>query len=841
MSVAAPGHWDECRARVGASPEAALQPEWSRFFAHLGPEMASELDQRFLDLQREVYDNGITYNVYADAERPQRPWSVDLFPLIVPANEWPTLEAGLKQRAQLLERIMADAYGEQRLLREALIPPALVHGHPGFIASLRGVNSNPQRALHIVAFDLAHGPDGHWWVVSQRTQAPSGLGYLLENRALISRLFPSAFQDLQVQRLGNTYQRLMDGIRANSPAGGSAHVVLLTPGPYNETYFEHAYLARHLGIPLVEGSDLTVRQQRVYLNTLHGLEPVHAIIKRLDDEFLDPLELRSDSTLGIPGLLQAIRAGHVLVANAPGSAFLESPALLGFLPGLSEALLGESLSLPSLPTWWCGERAALDQAQQRLGSSVIKPTFPAHSPNALKDAVLGKTLHRREQDEWAGRIARQGDDYTVQSYIPLSQMPIWLPREAVGHAAWPACGRIDHRSVLLRVFAVADAAGGWHVLPGGLARITVPGMDIASMQRGGSSADVWVLGQPGMAEEQTTYSVTGLTAAQVTTSRKLLVTGRAAENLYWLGRYTERCENTVSLARLVMESLQADHTPSNLQLQWLHRLCTRFGLVPEEVPHPTMAPRVFERTLMAHLTQTKWSTSVGFNLQAMKKAASSVRERISTEHWNLIDRTTIEFFDQARPLTPWGDSASVEMIQRLNTTHRQLAAITGAQTDRMVRDDGWRLLSIGRLLERLYFLSTALSIALDNGALAPTAPDEAVHSALLKLFDSTTTYQAHYQHYRGLDALLALLVHDGDNPRALTYVSKTLRGRLARLAGRERHELDELALQVPEPETWGDHLAPALTQSLPSILQLSEAIGARYFTHADDVGHASDA
>jgi uncharacterized circularly permuted ATP-grasp superfamily protein len=220
--------------------------------------------------------------------------------------------------------------------------------------------------LHIAAFDLARGPDGNWWVVSQRTQAPSGLGYLLENRLSISRLFPEAFEAMHVQRLAATYRALIDGLKAMSPAGADSHIALLTPGPYNETYFEHAYLARYLGLTLVEGSDLTVRDQRLYLKTLRGLEPVHGLLKRLDDEFLDPLELRPDSTLGVPGLLQAIRAGNVLVANAPGSAFLESSALLGFLPALSRHLLGEDLQLPALPTWWCGERAALEAVLPQL-------------------------------------------------------------------------------------------------------------------------------------------------------------------------------------------------------------------------------------------------------------------------------------------------------------------------------------------------------------------------------------------------------------------------------------------------------------------------------------------
>ena len=460
-----------------------LAPDWHRFFNFLGGEGFEDLNHRAANLRRQIRDNGVTYNVYADADGPQRPWSLDLFPLVLSASDWSHIATGISQRARLLDRIMADVYGPQQLLSLGLLPAALVQGHPGYLRPMHGVQPAGGTFLHIAAFDLARGPDGRWWVVSQRTQAPSGLGYLLENRLAISRLFPQAFREMKVQGLAASYKALIDGMKAHSPAGAGAtdkRIVLLTPGPYNETYFEHAYLARYLGLTLVEGSDLLVRDNRLYLKTLQGLEPVHGLLKRLDDEFLDPLELRSDSTLGVPGLLQAIRAGNVLVANAPGSAFLESSALLGFLPALSRHLLEEPLALPSLATWWCGEQAALQEVLPLLKDCVIKGTYPGSGI----DSVIAQTLSRRQLDEWAGRLLRRSDDYTVQAYLPLSQTPTW-------HG-----NRLAPRSAMLRVFAVADGNGSWQVLPGGLARLAGPNDKIASMQQGGSSADVWALGAP---------------------------------------------------------------------------------------------------------------------------------------------------------------------------------------------------------------------------------------------------------------------------------------------------------------------------------------------------------
>ncbi|MBC7434963.1 MAG: circularly permuted type 2 ATP-grasp protein [Bdellovibrionales bacterium] len=836
---AATGHFDELRGAVSAPPiapansgaaqaaaaSAPLTATWNKFFTHLGADGFTDLNRRTANLQRQVRANGVTYNVYADADGPQRPWSLDLFPLIITPDSWTQIEAGVLQRVRLLDRIMADVYGPQTLLAGALLPPALVQGHPGYLRPMHGVAPVGGTHLHIAAFDMARGPDGNWCVVSQRTQAPSGLGYLLENRLTISRMFPEAFHDMGVQRLAASYRALVDGIKQMSNAGADARIVLLTPGPYNETYFEHAYLARYLGLTLVEGSDLTVRDQRLYIRTLKGLEPVHGLLKRLDDEFLDPLELRADSRLGVPGLLQAIRAGNVLVANAPGSAFLESTALLGFLPALSRRLLGEDLKLPSLPTWWCGERAAMQAVLPQLGDRVIKPTYP---DSTMSNAVVGKTLTRRELDEWAGRIVRQGEEHTVQAYLPLSQMPIW-------HG-----DRLAPRSVMLRVFAVADGPQSWRVLPGGLARIATAELEIASMQRGGSSADVWV--QTEGAVDQTTLLLPDTSLAALT-HRANSVTSRAAENLFWLGRYTERTENTIRLARLTLECLNGEDQSSQPLLAWLSELAEGNALVLSKVPPATQARRVFERSLIAGLADIELSTSVGHNLRALKGAASALRERLSQEQWNVIVRAERDFFRQSAGYAGDGDYSSVEALAVLENINGYMAAMTGAQTDRMTRDDGWRLLSTGRHIERLGFLASSLAQGFESGSVF----EDGGFEAMIALFDSTITFHAQYQQSRDMSALLDLLVLDRDNPRSLGWVAQTLRGRLAKLAGSAAGELPDIALMVPDPREWsieamctrdaaGQYavLIAHLQECSQAAYLLSDAVGTRYFTHSSD-------
>jgi len=906
---AAAGHFDELRGRVsegpapaetpapvqptlrtaGSTPETAspspdqpeaaaaaddsLSPEWTRFFNFLGADGFHDLNHRTANLRRQIRDNGVTYNVYADANGPQRPWALDLFPMMVSAGDWAQIEAGIQQRARLLDRVMADIYGPQELLSKGLLPSALVHAHPGYLRGMQGVQPAGGTYLHIAAFDIAHGPDGRWSVVSQRTQAPSGLGYLLENRLTISLLFPEAFREMKVERLGASYKALVDGLKAMSPGDGSdeSRVVLLTPGPYNETYFEHAYLARFLGLTLVEGSDLLVRDDKLYLKTLRGLERVHGVLKRLDDEFLDPLELRSDSTLGVPGLLQVIRAGNVLVVNTPGSAFLESSALLGFLPALSEHLLGETLALPSLATWWCGEQAVLQDVLGQLKNSVIKPTYPGSG----MESVIGHTLSRRALDEWAGRIVRRGEDYTVQAYLPLPQTPTWQGE------------RISPRSAMLRVFAVADGKGSWQVLPGGLARLAGKNENMSSMQHGGSSADVWVLGDSSAAKAVAPRAEQpALAWAKAPLRHRPPVTSRAAENLFWLGRYTERAENSTRLAQITLQCLGGEDQNSQPLLAWLTSMAVGNALVLDTVPPATHARRVFERALIANLADTEQAASVGFNLRALKSAASAVRERLSQEQWHVIVRSEVDFFQRCAVFSAEGQGqtqsqggqsqsqsqylleySSVEALRALEAASSFLSAMTGAQTDRMTRDDGWRLLSMGRLIERLNTLAGALARGFETGSVF----EEGGFNAMVALFDSTITFHAQYQQRRDIPALLDLLVLDRDNPRSLGWVVQTLRGRLAKLAGSAPGDMPELAMELPDPGSWvladlcagmqtvadseagnahesnesnasdeGDEnrqqhdgrLVQMLEQCCDAALDLSDTLSRRYFSHA---------
>ena len=828
------GHYDAFRNAEG------MRPKWRTFFENAvkmlpvggrTPQaLVSELAELQKTLARKIENNGITYNLYSDAVSQPRPWSLDLLPMIIDAPQWQQIERGVAQRAELLNRILADIYGPQDLVKNGMLPTALIHGHPAYLRPVHGAMPRGRVFLHIAAFDLARGPDGNWWVMSQRTQAPSGLGYALENRMIVSRLFPDAFRALKVDKLADSYKTLIASLVAHSPAGSDARVVLLTPGPYNETYFEHVYLARYLGIALVEGGDLVVRDERVWLKTLKGLEPVDVIVRRLDDDFLDPLELKADSALGVPGLMQAYRAGNVVLANAPGTGFLESAAILGFLPKICKALLGAPLAIPSIASWWCGERSALRTLIPQLSEYVLKPTFNDRGRRFVP--AIGKALSAREREQWTGRIALRPEDFSAQAFLPLSHTPSWQ-----GLTEASPTQPIASSAAMIRVFALSNGPGQWHVMPGGLARIAPAGKDVVSMYRGGSSADLWVI--TGRATEDATPLSATLTP--IATHRATLgIASRAAENLFWFGRYTERLENTTRLARVTLEALSSIDEESPETLEWLHRLALTNGLINKAVPTPKQSAHVFERALIASLADKEaklGAYSVAATLSSLGYSAFAVRERLALEQWSLVAASAAEFDTMMAGETRTTQQA-LRALERLSTN---VMAMTGAQTDRMTRDDGWRLLSIGRHIERLSTLAAALAEAFDTG----TLDSDIGFSLVLGLFDSTITYRSRYLQQRDPQALIELLALDPDNPRSLAWIAQSLASRIAKLADTAKGTVPPILVPFVLPHQWNTAHITKLA-SLPDIepmvdllrkvnvegTAISDALSQRYFSHA---------
>ncbi|MGY0194554.1 circularly permuted type 2 ATP-grasp protein [Leptothrix sp. BB-4] len=859
-----PGHHDELRGvlstaeakgdtRGDAATGRGLAPAWRDFFTSTGRDGWQDLAARQARVQRRVRDDGATYNVYADGGHSERTWPLEMLPLVISAPEWARIERGVRQRARMLEAALADIYGPQHLLHEGVLPASLVLAHPQYLRPMHGVKPAGGAWLHLLAIDLARGPDGHWWVVDRRTQAPSGLGYLLENRLIIAQQFPEAFRDLKVQRVAFAFRALMDGLLRSSPAGERSRVALLTPGPRNETYFEHVFLARYLGVSLVEGSDLTVRDQRLYLKTLHGLERVHVLLRRVDDEWLDPLELRPESALGVPGLLQAVRAGEVVLANAPGAGVLETPGLTAFWPGVARRLLGEELKLPATTSWWCGEASVWADSRDRLADYVIVPTFPAGPVTQGFEPVLGSELDAASLRAWQARIDANPAAYTLMSRVRPSELPVWRD------------GRLEPRPVVLRVYAMNDGQGGWCVLPGGLTRVglrpgespagsgaaTPPsakgGADVyLSIQRGSASTDTWVLTDGEV--DPTSLLPSPLAPAELAHWHRV-ITSRSAENLFWLGRYTERAENTVRLARLALEGLPGSSAPV---LGVLHTLLQRHGLIGAGVPSPALpspqAGRLFERALVRALGDPAAGPSVAYNLRALRSCAEALRERLSTEHWAMIQELEQRFSaEMAEVLAAEGHEPLSDVLTVLGGAMMRLSAVTGAQTDRMTRDDGWRLLSVGRQIERLDMLAHALALCFEQGL---DALDDGF-TLMLGLFESTITYRANFQARREVLPLVHLLVLDTDNPRSLAWVARTMRDRLRKLARHDPVWADAVADRLPQPGQWsletlagadeaGRHAAliAALGSCSQAALALSSEISQHLFSHVGSADRA---
>ena len=740
-----------------------VREHWRPLIDRLASEGAESVG-RGVDLARRlIVENGVTYNVYADPQGRDRPWVLDPLPLLLTAEEWQEIELGVIQRASLFDALLDDLYGPQRLLAAGTIPPELPFGHPNFLWPCHGIVPSGGNRLHVYAVDLARSAEGRWWALADRTQTPSGPGYALENRQIVSRVFPDLLSDMHVRSLGGFFGALRENLLRHAPEGETPLAVVLTPGSFNETYFEHAYLARQLGLPLVEGHDLTVRGDTVCLKTLGGLRRVHAIFRRLDDDFCDPVELRADSALGVPGLIAVIRAGRVVVANALGSGVLESAAWMGFMPAAARRLLGEELRLPSVATWWCGEELALDYVVAHFERLVIKPAYP----NQNFEAVLAGELSLDDRAGLLKRVVARPHAYVAQERLAFSQAPVWRGAATGAGAAGTGTG-FASRALGIRVYAVATP-GGYRVMPGGLARIATEAADIVSMQRGGGSKDVWILAADGKPDDPSGST----TLAPRTIARHDELPSRLAENLFWMGRYSERCEDK---ARLLRATLGAR---TNVSL-WPQALAT--------CRHFITLSKAAEAT--HSLFEDANPLGVKADLQRLAWCAAQARSRLSAENWRAISVLQRQFQESV--------DAKSDPRETLDTLLLSLAGLAGFALDDMTQDDGWRLMMLGRRLERMQFLAELLAQRL----LAGGTPSQSELEWLLDIGDSTITYRTRYLAAPRLGSTIDLLVFDKTNPRALAYQWNHIEYSLVRIAaslgGTPDDTLDEVVASVEQ-------------------------------------------
>lgn len=762
---------------------------WLPFYRLLSGTNNRQLNMRITSAERQIQDSGITYNVYNDPEGLDRQWELDVLPLVIAAKEWQQLEAGIAQRAKLLNLVMADLYGPQQLIKDGLLPASLVFGHSNFIRNAHGMKPAGGQFLHLYAADLARSPDGQWWVLADRTQAPSGAGYALENRLIVSQVFPELFRSMGVRHLAQYFATMRDSLVQRSPRGdGPPLAVVLTPGPYNETFFEHAFLARYLGFRLVEGSDLMVNNNKVWLKTIEGPLRVHTILRRQDDAYCDPLELRVDSTLGVAGLMQCVRAGTVLVANPPGSGILEAGALMGYLPKLCEALLDEPLQLPSIATWWCGEKAAMEDALGRYDHVVFKPADSAYG----FDPVFGNNLSPAEFKNFKKELLKHPERYIAQELVHMSQAPTLTTRSKQKFKA---------RGIGLRVHAALGMKENFIVMPGGLTRVASQHDSLViSMQRGGGSKDTWILAD-GPLDTQFTLLRSTFTESDLVPANSA-ITSRVAENEYWFGRTSERCESTARLLRSALTAIlqESEDGVSNP----LFAMARSWGLATEGED--------LEQQLLAAAISDKEALGLIPNLRTLSHIGFQLRDRLSMDHWRSINQLV------HNPMINRRVNLS-QALAWLDTTIIGMATLSGFALDSLNRDNGFRFLSIGRRLERLSFLTRALNIAILEGR-------DAGLTWLLELCDSVITYRSRYMSQPEWLPVLDLLIRDKSNPRALMFQVLGVHDYLRRVE--ERHgpcgkELLEPALDMINSLDVNTELNPDSPRLLEAINKLHNA------------------
>ena len=811
---------DECFGQGGLP-----RPQWTGMIEAIERLGAARLNARWDEGLRIIREHGVTYNVYGDPQGRDRPWSLDPVPLILSAPEWRGLEAGLIQRSRLLNWVLRDLYlGTQRLIVDGFIPPELVYSNPGFLRPCRGLPVAGQVMLHLYGADLVRSASGQWMTFADRTQSASGTGYAHENRKVVSRVLPDEIREVSVRSLAPFFRSLRSFLETLAPGRRENPVmVLMTPGPLNATYFEHAYLARHLGIPLVEGADLTVRDLRVCLKTLEGLQPVDVILRRVDDSFCDPLELRTESVLGVPGLVQAARAGHVTIANALGSGLVESPAFLTFLPALCRHLLDEDLLLPSVPTWWCGEAEGLRYVTSHLDRLVVKPAFGRRRGHSW----FGHQLAAADKTRLLDLIASRPQDFVAQECVLPSSAPVWTP------------GGFERRSVLLRAYVATD--GSEHaVLPGGLTRVAASVEDpLVSMQGGAGSKDTWIL-RSGQDDDE--ESATAIPDHASTDRRLTGLPSRAADSLFWLGRYTERFEQYLRVLRCVLGQLASDTSPeSSDRDNRLGHLMAGIGFLL--TTDPDDGPADLTGRILDWIYRFDGPGSIPDLMNRIRENAAAVRDRLSGDTWQILDRLV------PQPKVPTTRRSIAHAHGMMQGLILNLAAFNGLAMENMTRGPGWRFLDSGRRLERGFSMTTLITAA----AFVSGSPTPLLEM-ILDIADSGMTHRQRYFARARWPEVVEMLVRDVSNPRALAFQLSALRTHLEALQSEFRVGVDdrwsaliegiqgrllsaEFAREIPKQEGFDVHTLIALMETCTQGLAgLSDDLTQRYFSHTHPQG-----
>jgi uncharacterized circularly permuted ATP-grasp superfamily protein/uncharacterized alpha-E superfamily protein len=795
-----PGVFDEMMDGDGR-----VRAHWQPFLTMLAGLGADEINRRFAAADRYLRGSGVFYRVYEDAAGIERPWPLSHVPLIIEPAEWKHLEAGLIQRAELLEAVLTDAYGPALLTGDGRLPAALIAGNPEFLRPMVGVPPPGGAHLRFYAVDVGRGSDDRWWVLSDRAQAPSGAGYAIENRLALSRAIPDIYRTTRVERVAPFFQAFQAELLALSKQD-DPQICLLTPGPMSATYFEHAYLARYLGLLLVEGEDLTVRGDGVFVRTVSGLRRTEVLLRRIDADFADPLELNAASRLGVPGLLQAVRDGKIVILNALGAGLVEARAMLAFLPALAPNILGADLAIPNVATWWLGRDDMREEMIENLDRMVIASAFEPQTDGGSSHEVLGAKLDDAQRRALIVSIRDRGVDYVAQEAVTLSTMPVWRD------------GRLQPRPFTLRLF-LAKIGEHWKVLPAGFVRIADSADARAvSLQRGAATADAWVLAHGPVAETTLLPTPERIQVQRATG----LLPSRAADNLFWVGRYVERAEATLRLVRaMINRAAEADKTAAPV-IAGIVSLLEVWDAVSKDALAGSAG--FISRAV---LTRGDLSGSLPALTGAARSAASVIRDRFSPDAWRALNDLATMI---TMPLNT-GPTESVT-IERVEAALRIISSFSGLAQENMTQLAGWRFLELGRRIERAILTGRLVRCFALAGA-----PDGGLE-LLLELADSQITYRQRYVMVAARAPVIDLVMLDPNNPRSVAFQLDRIETHLSALPGRNAtgrlSPVQQIVASIATRLRTVDAAAideASIVDTEQSLMKLSDAVGVAYLSN----------
>ncbi len=804
--------------------EGTLRPCWQALFQHVGGLSLAEVERRVAQAQRQLEVDGLAFNPH-DSRGTSRPWSLDAIPLVLSQQEWQPVAVGLEQRAKVADLLLLDLLGPQTLLHEKILPPEALFAHPRYFPAYHSLVPRPKRHLQLYAADLARGPDGQWWVTSDRTRCPFGLGYVLENRLVSSRMFPVPFGKCNVERLAPFFIALQTALRELAHRyRENPRIAIWSKGPKSRAYFEDAFLARYLGYALVEGDDLAVRDGKVMLKTLGGLLPVEVLLRRVEDQHCDPSELAGGESYGVSGLLEVIRNGHVSVGNSIGSGLAESPMLMAYMASICRHFLDQELLLPSLATWWCGQTDALKYVLANLDKLTIRRAYRSED----EPPVQPRYLSTEAKSRLVQRIKASPATYVGQEQIIRSTAPVWED------------DRLQAWALAMRAFLVAKG-DGYETLSGALARVASdPRVLLHNMTSGEKSQDVWITSD----QPVNTVSLLSVASAQVELKRGgAELPSRAADNLFWLGRNLERAEQLARLVRITLQQLTSGEATA-AEVAGLAAACQQAKQLDGEAEQLPAERGLLARQLTQQVLDADNSSSLRGVVRAAHASAMKVRDRVALDSLRIISdlREAFEVTLSAEEV------AGTELLSVLDVAITRLSAISGLASESMTRTQGWRFLDLGRRLERAY--QTARNVR-SLIPLQSTSSDPARGlEYLLQICDSFMTYRNRYLATTQMPAVLDLLVTDDTNPRSIVFQLQLIHqhveqlpraGSQASMTHEQRLALSqynavrlsdvvELSTKDNRGELTGLHrLLNRLLEKLPD---LSDTISGRFLIHA---------